>query len=70
MTDRLAALHRLMQDFEPDAITTDDIWSYLWGKLGYGAMLFAQALGQTRHRRLPCPARAAAGLARARRPRR
>ena len=35
-----------MRDFEPDAITTPDIWSYLWGKLGYGAMLFAQALGQ------------------------
>ncbi len=45
MTGRLAALHRLMQDFEPNAITTDSIWSYLWGKLGYGAMLFAQALG-------------------------
>jgi 2-dehydropantoate 2-reductase len=45
MTPRLDALHRLMRDFEPDAITTDNIWSYLWGKLGYGAMLFAQALG-------------------------
>jgi 2-dehydropantoate 2-reductase len=28
------------------AITTPDIWSYLWGKLGYSAMMFAQALGQ------------------------
>jgi len=46
MTTRLAALHAVMRDFEPDAITTPDIWSYLWGKLGYGAMLFAQALGQ------------------------
>ena len=45
ITPRLEALHRLMQDFEPDAIVTDNIWSYLWGKLGYGAMLFAQALG-------------------------
>ncbi|GAC1344792.1 MAG: 2-dehydropantoate 2-reductase [Acetobacteraceae bacterium] len=45
MTPRLTALHRLMQEFEPNAILTDDIWSYLWGKLGYGAMLFAQALG-------------------------
>ena len=44
-TPRLRALHALMQVFEPDAITTPDIWSYLWGKLGYGAMLFAQALG-------------------------
>ena len=46
MTPRLAALHALMRDFEPDAIATPDIWSYLWGKLGYGAMLFAQALGE------------------------
>jgi len=46
MTPRLAALHAVMRDFEPGAITTPDIWSYLWGKLGYGAMLFAQALGQ------------------------
>ena len=46
MTPRLAALHAVMRDFEPDAITTPDIWSYLWGKLGYGSMLFAQALGQ------------------------
>jgi len=46
MTPRLEALHAVMREFEPDAITTPDIWSYLWGKLGYGAMLFAQALGQ------------------------
>ena len=46
MTPRLAALATIMRDFEPEAITTPDIWSYLWGKLGYGAMLFAQALGQ------------------------
>jgi 2-dehydropantoate 2-reductase len=46
MTPRLEALHTVMRDFEPDAITTPTIWSYLWGKLGYGAMLFAQALGQ------------------------
>lgn len=46
MTDRLAALLAVMQDFEPNAISTPDIWGYLWGKMGYGAMLFAQALGQ------------------------
>ena len=44
-TPRLRRLHTLMQAFEPDTIITPDIWSYLWGKLGYGAMLFAQALG-------------------------
>jgi 2-dehydropantoate 2-reductase len=46
MTPRLEALHALLRDFEPDAVTTPDIWAYLWGKLGYGAMLFAQALGE------------------------
>jgi len=43
-TPRLAALHRVIQDFEPDAIVTANIWGYLWGKLGYGALLFATAL--------------------------
>jgi 2-dehydropantoate 2-reductase len=46
ITPRLQALHASLRDFEPDAITTTDIWAYLWGKLGYGAMLFAQALGE------------------------
>jgi 2-dehydropantoate 2-reductase len=45
MTPRLAALHAAMLEFEPNAVQTDAIWGYLWGKLGYGAMLFAQALG-------------------------
>jgi len=34
----------LFRRFEPEAVLTDDIWSYLWGKLGYGAMLFGTAL--------------------------
>ncbi|WP_108663542.1 ketopantoate reductase family protein [Acuticoccus kandeliae] len=42
--ERTREMHRLLQIFEPDAILTDDIWSYLWGKLGYGAMLIATAL--------------------------
>ena len=45
ITPRLLELHALMSEFEPGAITTENIWGYLWGKLGYGAMLFAQALG-------------------------
>lgn len=45
ITPRLQELYEAMKAFEPDAIITDDIWAYLWGKLGYGAMLFAQALG-------------------------
>ena len=46
-TERLEALHAMIRDtFEPGAIMTDDINGYLWGKLGYAALLFAQALGQ------------------------
>jgi 2-dehydropantoate 2-reductase len=41
---RAEEMHRLLQIFEPDAVLTADIWTYLWGKLGYGAMLFATAL--------------------------
>ncbi|MHB8486932.1 MAG: ketopantoate reductase family protein [Candidatus Acidiferrales bacterium] len=43
-TTRLAHAHRALQEFEPGAITTDNIWGYLWGKMGYGALLFAGAL--------------------------
>jgi 2-dehydropantoate 2-reductase len=47
ITDRLKALHVTIRDgFEPGAIMSDDIQSYLWGKLGYASLLFAQALGQ------------------------
>ncbi len=41
---RTQEMHALMQVFDPDAQLTDDIWSWLWGKLGYGAMLFGTAL--------------------------
>lgn len=44
MTPRLAELHQVFQDFEPNAIQTDNIWGYLWGKMGYGAQLFVTAL--------------------------
>jgi 2-dehydropantoate 2-reductase len=43
-TDRIKALHALMRDFDPDAVLTPNIWGYLWGKLIYGALLFATAL--------------------------
>jgi 2-dehydropantoate 2-reductase len=42
--NRTRAMHAICQAFEPDAILTTDIWSYLWGKMAYGAMLFATAL--------------------------
>ncbi len=44
VTPRLREMHALLREFEPDAELTTDIWGYLWGKLGYGAMLFATAL--------------------------
>jgi 2-dehydropantoate 2-reductase len=44
ITPRLEELHALMRIFEADAILTEDIWSYLWGKLGYAALLFAQGI--------------------------
>ncbi len=44
ISPRARDMHALLQVFEPDAVLTDNIWGYLWGKLGYGAMLFATAL--------------------------
>ena len=44
ISERAAEMHRLLGLFEPDSILTDNIWGYLWGKLAYGAMLFATAL--------------------------
>ncbi|MDE0049076.1 MAG: 2-dehydropantoate 2-reductase [Rhodospirillales bacterium] len=45
ITPRLRALLDVFRDFEPDAKASANIWGYLWGKLGYGALLFATALG-------------------------
>ena len=42
--ERTRQMHRQLQLFEPGAVLTDNIWGYLWGKLAYGAMLFATAL--------------------------
>jgi 2-dehydropantoate 2-reductase len=42
--ERTQDMFNMLQIFEPDAVLTKDIWAYLWGKLGYGAMLFATAL--------------------------
>lgn len=42
--DRTREMHRLLSLFEPQAKLTDNIDGYLWGKLAYGAMLFATAL--------------------------
>lgn len=42
--ERTRRMHRWLGIFEPDAVLSENIWGYLWGKLGYGAMLFATAL--------------------------
>jgi 2-dehydropantoate 2-reductase len=42
--ERTRAMHSLLAMFEPNAVLTDNIWGYLWGKLAYGAMLFATSL--------------------------
>lgn len=41
---RTEAMHRLMTVFEPNAVLTDNIWGYLWGKLAFAAMLLATSL--------------------------
>ena len=43
-TERLAQIHEALRLFEPNAVVTDNIWGYLWGKMGYGSLLFASAL--------------------------
>ena len=44
ITPRIQALHQVFLDFQENAIVTDNIWGYLWGKEAYGAMLFITAL--------------------------
>lgn len=41
---RTREMHALLRLFESEAVLTENIWGYLWGKLAYGAMLFATAL--------------------------
>lgn len=46
-TPRSTALHALLRDtFEPDAVHSGNIWGYLWGKLAYSSLLYAQALAE------------------------
>jgi 2-dehydropantoate 2-reductase len=44
VTNAVRDYHRLLTIFESKAVLTDNIWGYLWGKLGYGSLLFATAL--------------------------
>lgn len=43
-TPRIAALHETLKLFEPDAVLSDNVFGFLWGKAGYGAMLKSSAL--------------------------
>jgi 2-dehydropantoate 2-reductase len=43
-TPRIEALHRQLQIFEPDAVLSDNVFGYLWGKAAYGAILKTSAL--------------------------
>ena len=44
ISPRIQALHSAFLDFDPNAIITENMWGFLWGKLAYGAQLFATAL--------------------------
>lgn len=43
-SNRVSHIHALLSLVEPDAVLTDNIWGYLWGKMGYGSLLFCTAL--------------------------
>ncbi len=44
LSERVTALRRTLLPFEPETIVTDDILGTLWGKVAYGALLFATAI--------------------------
>lgn len=44
VTERVRHIHAMLRHFEPDAVLTDNIFGYLWGKLAYASLLFATAL--------------------------
>jgi 2-dehydropantoate 2-reductase len=43
-TPRVSELHAALLAFDSNTIVTNNIWGYLWGKLAYGAQLFATAV--------------------------
>jgi len=44
ITDRVEQLHRHLLNFDEKAVTTPNIMGFLWGKMSYGALLYATAL--------------------------
>lgn len=45
-TARVKDLHRILREFEPDAVLTDNIYGFLWSKLAWGTVLKAEAVTQ------------------------
>jgi 2-dehydropantoate 2-reductase len=43
-TPRIEAIHGLMSTLDPRAVLSNNVWGFLWGKMIYGAQLFATAL--------------------------
>lgn len=43
-SERTQELLEFVRPFDPEAVVSDNVWGYLWGKMGYGIMLFASAL--------------------------
>lgn len=44
ISPRAHFVHALLQEFDDEALLTENIWGYLWGKMVYGTMLYATAL--------------------------
>ena len=44
LSQRIEAVVDLLRVFEPNALLTENIFGFLWGKLAYAALLFATAL--------------------------
>ena len=44
ITPRLQILHKELQAFEPNAIATNNVWGFLWSKLAYCSLLWANAV--------------------------
>lgn len=43
---RTREMHELLEIFEPNAELTEDIWGYLWGKLGLRREVMATTLAE------------------------
>lgn len=46
--ERTRTMHALLQDFEPDAVLTDNVWGYLWGSSPTGRCCSARRSPTTR----------------------